>query len=259
MPEQVFFYGTLRTGFNRTTRAGIDAFLKFSGRASINAKLFDLGIYPAAVPASDARVWGEVFEITDPPKVLAALDRIEGHRPAEPERSLYNRVRVAATLDDGRTEDVWVYFYNAPLGRAPRITSGDYIEHLKGSALGLREFPSRPDRLDEMDDGVEHVLGRFNVFEARSIVDDLLVHVADGAVGDPAFQDDRSIAKCQPDVVERVQVEREGGFDQAAAVADFLDGERLENHHLAVQLSENLNPIDIALFVWIRHGVATRA
>jgi hypothetical protein len=57
--------------------------------------------------------------------------RIEGHRPAEPERSLYNRVRVPATLDDGRTQDVWVYFYNAPLGRAPRITSGDYVEHLK--------------------------------------------------------------------------------------------------------------------------------
>jgi len=131
MPEQVFFYGTLRTGFNRTTRAGIDAFLKFAGRGWIKGKLFDLGIYPAAVPASDARVWGEVFEISDPPTVLAALDRIEGHRPAEPERSLYNRMRVPATMDDGRTEDVWVYFYNAPLGRAPRIASGDYIEHLK--------------------------------------------------------------------------------------------------------------------------------
>ena len=95
MAEQVFFYGTLRTGFNRTTRAGVDAFLKFAGRGWINGKLFDLGIYPAAVPASDARVWGEVFEITDPPTVLAALDRIEGHRPAEPERSLYNRVRVS--------------------------------------------------------------------------------------------------------------------------------------------------------------------
>src|SRR3954463_14036596 len=131
MADQVFFYGTLRTGFNRTTRAGIDDFLKFAGRASIAGKLFDLGIYPAAVPATDSRVWGEVFEMADPQKVLAALDRIEGHRPAEPERSLYNRARVAATLDDGRTEDVWVYFYNAPLGRATRIVSGDYLEHLK--------------------------------------------------------------------------------------------------------------------------------
>ena len=131
MAERVFFYGTLRTGFNRTTRAGLDAYLKFTGTGWINGKLFDLGIYPAAVPANDARVFGEVFEISDPSTVLPALDRIEGHRPAEPERSLYNRVRVAATLDDGKTEDVWVYFYNAPLGRAQRITSGDYLEHLK--------------------------------------------------------------------------------------------------------------------------------
>ncbi len=102
-----------------------------AGRAWIDGKLFDLGIYPAAVPATDSRVWGEVFEMAEAPKVLAALDRIEGYRPAEPERSLYTRVKVAATLDDGRVEDVWVYFYNAPLGRAPRIASGDYIEHLK--------------------------------------------------------------------------------------------------------------------------------
>jgi gamma-glutamylcyclotransferase (GGCT)/AIG2-like uncharacterized protein YtfP len=131
MAEQVFFYGTLRTGFNRTTRAGIDDFLKFAGRGSINGKLFDLGIYPAAVPATDSRVWGEVFEMADAPTVLAALDRIEGYRAAEPERSLYTRVQVSATLDDGRTENVWVYFYNAPLGRAPRIASGDYVEHLR--------------------------------------------------------------------------------------------------------------------------------
>jgi gamma-glutamylcyclotransferase (GGCT)/AIG2-like uncharacterized protein YtfP len=131
MAEQVFFYGTLRTGFNRTTRAGIDDFLKFAGLGSIAGKLFDLGIYPAAVPATDSRVWGEVFEMVDAPNVLAALDRIEGHRPAEPDRSLYTRVQVQATMDDGRTEHVWVYFYNAPLGRAPRITSGDYVEHLK--------------------------------------------------------------------------------------------------------------------------------
>lgn len=131
MSERVFFYGTLRTGFNRTTRAGVDAYLKFSGNGWISGKLFDLGLYPAAVPATDAKVFGEVFEITDAPAVLEALDRIEGYLPAEPERSLYNRVQVPATLEDGRIEAVWVYFYNAPLGRAPRIHSGNYIEHLK--------------------------------------------------------------------------------------------------------------------------------
>jgi gamma-glutamylcyclotransferase (GGCT)/AIG2-like uncharacterized protein YtfP len=84
LPDRIFFYGTLRTGFNRTTRAGIDEFLKFAGRGWIQGKLFDLGIYPAAVPAADGRVWGEVFEIGDTATVLAALDRIEGYRPADP-------------------------------------------------------------------------------------------------------------------------------------------------------------------------------
>jgi gamma-glutamylcyclotransferase (GGCT)/AIG2-like uncharacterized protein YtfP len=129
--DAVFFYGTLRTGFDRTTRAGIDAFLKFAGRGWINGKLFDLGIYPAAVPATDSRVRGEVFRMVDAPNVLAALDGIEGSRAAEPERSLHTRTQVTATLDDGRTEEVWVYFYNAPLGGAQRIESGDYLEHLR--------------------------------------------------------------------------------------------------------------------------------
>lgn len=127
----VFFYGTLRRGFNRTTRAGVDDLLGFVGRGSIQAKLFDLGIYPAAVPATDSRVWGEVFEMKDPGRVLSVLDEIEGYREATPDSSLYTRSEVPVTLDDGRTEHAWVYFYNAPLGRAPEIPSGDYLEHLR--------------------------------------------------------------------------------------------------------------------------------
>ena len=88
-------------------------------------------------------------------------------------------------------------------------------------------------------------------------MNDLLIHVADGAVRHAAFQDDRSIAKGQPEVVEGVEVQRERSLDQAAALADFLDGEWLENHHLAAQLSENLNPIDVSLFVWIRHAAGS--
>ena len=32
-------------------------------------------------------------------------------------------------MPDGTVEQAWVYFYNAPIGRAPRIASGDYLEH----------------------------------------------------------------------------------------------------------------------------------
>lgn len=131
MPELAFFYGTLMTGFDRRRRAGIEHKLQYVDRGWINAALFDLGIYPAAVPTSDGKVWGEVYEMREPGPVLAALDEIEGHTPTDPDRSLYRRAQVPATLGDGRVVDAWVYFYNAPLGQAPQIASGDYLDYVR--------------------------------------------------------------------------------------------------------------------------------
>jgi gamma-glutamylcyclotransferase (GGCT)/AIG2-like uncharacterized protein YtfP len=131
MSTRVFFYGTLRTGFSRRPRTGVDPKLRFLGHGSIQAALFDVGLYPAAIPASDSRVFGEIFEVSDPDDVLATLDDIEGYRPNEPDRSLYTRVETPVTFEDGRVEPAWVYFYNAPLGRAARILSGDYLDYLR--------------------------------------------------------------------------------------------------------------------------------
>ena len=118
-------------GFHRRRRVGIDPKLSYVGRGSIEAALFDVGIYPAAVPDPDGIVWGEVYSMIDPAAVLAALDEIEGYTPDEPDRSLYLRAQTLVTLPDGTSEQAWVYFYNAPLGHAERIASGDYLEHVK--------------------------------------------------------------------------------------------------------------------------------
>ena len=131
MAQLVFFYGTLMALFNRAGRRRIDEHLVYKGRGSIAAALYDLGIYPAAVPTSGARVWGELYEMSHPLIVLQALDEIEGYRPAEPDASLYTRLLTPVTLHDGGVVEAWAYFYNAPLGRAERIESGDYLEHLK--------------------------------------------------------------------------------------------------------------------------------
>jgi len=130
MTDLVFFYGTLMTGFARLGRSSIDQKLVLEGHGSIAAALFDLGIYPGAIPAADSRVWGEVHRMLDDEAVLTALDEIEGYRPGKPDASLYTRVETPVTFDDGHVASAWVYFYNAPLGRAPRIESGDYLKHL---------------------------------------------------------------------------------------------------------------------------------
>jgi gamma-glutamylcyclotransferase (GGCT)/AIG2-like uncharacterized protein YtfP len=137
--DHVFFYGTLMAPFNRPGRQRITPQLTFIGRGTIRAALFDLGIYPAAIPADDnSTVRGEVYETTETAAVLSVLDEIEGYRSNEPDRSLYTRVMVDVTLDadaglpraQPRAVQAWTYFYNAPLGRAQRIASGDYLDHL---------------------------------------------------------------------------------------------------------------------------------
>jgi gamma-glutamylcyclotransferase (GGCT)/AIG2-like uncharacterized protein YtfP len=131
MTALVFFYGTLMSGFRRPGRSTLDQILVPVGRGWIPAALYDLGIYPAAIPASDSRVWGEVYQMLDVDAVLSSTDELEGVNPSEPDNSLYTRAEVDVTFEDGREATAWVYYYNAPLGRAERIESGDYLEHLK--------------------------------------------------------------------------------------------------------------------------------
>ena len=130
MTDLVFFYGTLMSGFKRPGRERLDSKLTPLGRGSIHAALFDVGLYPAAIPATDALVQGELHRMSDD-SVLRDLDEIEGYRPEDPDASLYRRLEAPVTLGDGRTELAWTYFYNAPLGSAPRIESGDYLDYLR--------------------------------------------------------------------------------------------------------------------------------
>src|SRR4029077_1886397 len=102
MTDLVFFYGTLMSGFKRPGRSRIDPKLTPVGRGSIKATLFDLGIYPAAIPASDERVFGEVHRVVEGESVFPALDKTEGSPPSQPDASLYTRVETPVTLEDGR-------------------------------------------------------------------------------------------------------------------------------------------------------------
>ena len=133
MAELIFFYGTLMAGFARRRRAGIDDKLTYMGRGQIRGQLFDLGLYPAAVPGPEGQVWGEVYRTDAPEEVLRALDDIEGYRADDPDKSLYVRQLAEVSLPGGQTDRAWVYFYNAPLGQAQLIASGDYLAHVTGN------------------------------------------------------------------------------------------------------------------------------
>ena len=69
---------------------------------------------------------------------------------------------------------------------------------------------------------------------------------------DPSFHDDRTITERETEFVKGIDVERERRFDLCAAVAQLLDGHRLEDHHLALQVAENLKSLALA-FVLAGH------
>ena len=104
--------------------------------AASPAALFDLGIYPAAVPAAATRPrpWRGVPDDATRRRFSAVLDEIEGYSSTRTETRVSTRgSSTPVTLDDGNVVDAWAYFYNAPLGRAERIASGDYLEYLKSA------------------------------------------------------------------------------------------------------------------------------
>jgi len=140
--DLVFFYGTLLKPFGRTRTLAIERDLVFLGRGSVPGALYEVGIYPALVPDRSARVVGELHEMSHPGRVLQTLDDYEGCRMDSPDMGLYAREIVPVTLDDGAVVEAWAYFYNAPLGQARPIASGDYLDHLRIAAPGEYAAPA---------------------------------------------------------------------------------------------------------------------
>ena len=131
--EQLFVYGSLRSGFRSPAYEYISRYFHLIGNAKVKGKLFDLGNYPGAVPSSDESfITGELYEINDASQfawAIAQLDDYEGIDPSEGEEKLYRRELVDALVNN-ETIPAWIYWYNGDVtGRAP-ISSGDLLEYL---------------------------------------------------------------------------------------------------------------------------------
>jgi gamma-glutamylcyclotransferase (GGCT)/AIG2-like uncharacterized protein YtfP len=125
----LFVYGTLMTGFSRRPLLGPQAVLEAGGR--VRGSLYDFGDYPGLVLDDAGWVAGALYRIGDLPDRLPRLDRVEGYDPADEPGSLYVRRRAPVHLADGATREAWLYVYNGPAGRGPRIPSGDWRAHLR--------------------------------------------------------------------------------------------------------------------------------
>ncbi|MDD2761035.1 MAG: gamma-glutamylcyclotransferase [Methylomonas sp.] len=126
----LFVYGTLR----KSPYGRLHPYLKnhaiFSGRASLPGKLYRIDHYPGAVPTparSRHRVYGEVYRLLRPQKVLALLDEYEECSDNFAEPREYRRVAETVTLMTGQRLRAWIYWFRFPIAGLNRIKSGDFL------------------------------------------------------------------------------------------------------------------------------------
>ncbi len=132
MTPSLFVYGSLRQGFNNAAYSYISKYFNYVGTAVGAGLLYNLGPYPAAVPANNFNLIGELYTIKNPNEfnyAIAQLDDYEGVFAEEDEIAWYRRDLTTVKINNTEIE-AWVYWYNGPVEGKPIIESGDVLEYL---------------------------------------------------------------------------------------------------------------------------------
>ncbi|ULQ51226.1 gamma-glutamylcyclotransferase family protein [Flavihumibacter fluvii] len=134
---QLFVYGSLRRGFHHAAYEYIRRYFDFVCDARVHGLLFDMGEFPAAVPAeTDATIVGELYRIREIDELdwaLGQLDDYEGVNPEENEPLLYRRDKTTVLLPDGTKTTAWIYWFNGDITGKPIIASGDVLKYVSGN------------------------------------------------------------------------------------------------------------------------------
>ena len=124
----LFVYGTLRRNFAHPMGRLLARQARYLGSAHVAGRLYRVGHYPAFTPSRQAGEWvvGDLYDLAGSPGLLARLDRYEG-LSALVALAEYRREVLPAQLADGSYRLAWVYLYNRPVSRLPRLVSGDFL------------------------------------------------------------------------------------------------------------------------------------
>ena len=116
-----FVYGTLKEGGH---------FAKHFDSARLSSKparisgfdLYSLGPFPAICDGT-GEVVGELHTYSHGDEIIRQFDRIEGYREGS-SSNLYNRRKVSVTLDDGTTDEAFIYVFGGEITGQKKIESG---------------------------------------------------------------------------------------------------------------------------------------
>ncbi|MET0638329.1 MAG: gamma-glutamylcyclotransferase family protein [Chitinophagaceae bacterium] len=130
---QLFVYGSLLSGFKSPAYDYVSRYFDLVCTGRVNGLLFDMGEYPAAVPAGpESFIDGELYRIRDEKDfswAMAQLDDYEGILVEVNEPSLYRREPVPVSTGSG-DQTAWIYWYNGDVSGRPQIGSGNLLEYI---------------------------------------------------------------------------------------------------------------------------------
>lgn len=131
--NQVFVYGSLRSGFKSPAYEYISQFFNLVGLARAKGKLIDMGSYPAGIPSNDdSYIIGELYiarNNNELPWAIGQLDDYEGVSVEADEIQFYRR-EATDILIDGQLTKAWIYWFNGDTSGRPVIESGDLLQYL---------------------------------------------------------------------------------------------------------------------------------
>jgi gamma-glutamylcyclotransferase (GGCT)/AIG2-like uncharacterized protein YtfP len=137
--EKLFIYGSLLGGQHDGMRELLKDCSLSLGDARMQARLYSLGDYPAAVLSSDSSngVVGELRSI-DPLSrraLFRALDDYEGFRGENGPRGEFRRERVLVRDAADVVHRPWAYVYEADPSTLVMVPDGDWLAWLDGADL----------------------------------------------------------------------------------------------------------------------------
>lgn len=131
MLNKFFMYGTLKKNHHFDHKFLSDHRTSVQN-ATIRGDIFNLGSYPTIKLDGKGLVVGEIHTFPEEclEQIRSTLDHIEGYSKSNPEKGLYNRHKVQATLKNGEMVEVWVYEYNGDVNPNWKIESGEWSSEM---------------------------------------------------------------------------------------------------------------------------------
>ncbi|MBP9098902.1 MAG: gamma-glutamylcyclotransferase [Ferruginibacter sp.] len=132
--QQLFVYGSLRSGFRNPVYQYLTKYFRLVGEAVVHGKFYDKGPFPVAIPtAGDSFITGELYAVNNPEEfnwAIEQLDDYEGLNVEAGEKPLYKR-ELVTVFREGTPSLAWIYWYNESVDGMKEIATGDVLKYLQ--------------------------------------------------------------------------------------------------------------------------------